>query len=207
MGMGVALHPFQSRRNDHLCDTVIGSWRSQRIANRCGVRCSDVQFVVHTIRLSDKAYVELLCSSESQFEKAFRRASHIKEMENLLSVIKDTEWSYICSLSDTAFYERVRELIARERERRDKAEAYANKQRAEEQAQEEKCLKELCGRYGIGESDLERMAQQYGSRNVVLNKLQLADTIAGEYRHRLPVIAHLDSPDTLKKLVKDLKQH
>ena len=48
VGMGIALHSFQSRRNDLLCDTVVGSGRSQCIANRYGVGCSGAQLIVLT---------------------------------------------------------------------------------------------------------------------------------------------------------------
>lgn len=156
------------------------------------------------ICLSDESYVELLCGRESQFEKAFQRASQIKAQESVLPVIGDKEWQRICSLNDTAFYERVRELIVAERERRDKAEAYANKKKEEKQAHQEEQLKNLCGRYGIGEDRLKSMVAHYGSKQAVLHKLQLVDTIGGEYRNRISVINHLDSPDTLQRLVNDL---
>lgn len=151
---------------------------------------------------SDETYVELLCGGESQFEKAFQRASHIKAMGSFLSFIGDKEWRHICSLNDTAFYERVRELVVLERERREKEE----KKSDEKQAQDEKRLKELCGTYGIRASDLQSMITHYGSKQAVLHKLQIIDAIGGEYRHKISVIAYIDSPDALQKLVKEMKR-
>lgn len=158
------------------------------------------------IRLSDETYVNLLCGGESEFEGALQLASQLKAMQSVLPLIKNDEWKHLSILSDVSLNNRIQYLIAEEKKRREKAEAYTKKRKEEQQTREDRQLKDLCMRYGIDTNRLASMIVHYGSKKEVLHKLQLADTIGGEYRQRINVISYMDSPDALKKLVSDLKR-
>ena len=157
------------------------------------------------ISVSHDVYVDLIKGTDAHFRKVLRRLKQIKSKQNELSVIGDKEWNNLISLSDNEFDARILVLMQKHKEAMEKAEKEAKRRNEIEIKKKEEEFQTMCGRYHI-EGDLySSLLKKYGSKEALLSRLHVIDDIGGEYRHKINLLSYIDSPGTLKSLVKTLK--
>ena len=155
--------------------------------------------------ISDDTYVDLLVKSDSSFQDVLIRVIHINMNEDALPVIGDKEWNHIMTLSLKDFDVRIAELKEIHRTRKEATDRELRRRQAEETKRKENEFNTMCGRYHI-EGDLyTSLIDRYGSKEALLQHLQIIDDIGGDFRHKIDLIKFIDSPEALKELVKTLK--
>ena len=187
--------------------TPIASWKlkaalqnqNNKTLTQIKERANKLKALHARIAFLDDTYIELLCCTDNHFEKVFQRISKIKALEHLLPAIGSKEWSQLETLDDTNFISRIYTLIADEGIRRKKAAEYLDKKEKHETD-----FRVLCRKYHIEPTDLQAWIDRYGSKEAFFHKLQVVDTIGGNFCHRVNPIRFIDSPDSLRKLIKNL---
>lgn len=173
--------------------------------NRAAERIKLLKELNAPISLTDYPYLELITESNKFFGKAFGRAKQIKKFQNELPTIRDKEWEYLLSLNETEFNERICVLKAKQKAALEKAEKISLRRKQEEYNQKEIVFNDLCSKYHIEAEQLAILIEKYGTKEQLLQKLQIIDNIGGEYRHKINVLGYIDSPEILKQLVKTLR--